>query len=137
MIVWVHRSLASEGRSRKLAAAVGDHFIYVHVELSAASRHPHMKRKHVFVPAGKDLVANLHDQGVRLFGELLRGAIDGGSGLLQCGVGRNHLTRDQVLTDAEVLKGALRLSAPEFVSWNLNLAEAVRFLTDSLGLGFI
>jgi len=36
----MNRRMASERRARKLAAAIGDHFIDVHVELGAAARHP-------------------------------------------------------------------------------------------------
>ena len=52
-----------------------------------------------------------------------------GRRLLQDGVGGDHLARDQVLADAEMLERALRLRAPELVGGNFDLAKAIGFLT--------
>ena len=59
------RGLAAQRRASKLAAAIGDHLIDVHIELRAASRHPHIQREHVMMPAGRNLVAGLLDQLLR------------------------------------------------------------------------
>ena len=64
MVVGVHRRLAAQCGAGKLAAAVGDHLVDVHVELRAAAGHPHMQREHVVVLPGQDLVAGLHNQPV-------------------------------------------------------------------------
>ena len=53
-----------------------------------------------------------------------------GSGFLKDGVSGNHFAWDQILADTEVLQGALRLRAPEFVSWNPYFAEAICFLAN-------
>ena len=53
-----------------------------------------------------------------------------GGGFLQDGVRTNHLAWHQVLADAEVLKRALRLRAPEFVRCNVYLAQAVGFFAN-------
>ena len=58
-----------------------------------------------------------------------------GGGPLQDRVGSDHLARDQVLADAEVLKRALGLRAPELVGRHLDLAEAVGFRTNSCHVG--
>ena len=71
MIVRVNRRLASKRRAGKLAAAIGNHFVYVHVELRAAAGHPHVQRKHVIMLLSKDLVTDLNDQLVWLVGEPL------------------------------------------------------------------
>ncbi len=60
----MNRRLAAQRRARELTAAVGNHFIYVHVELGAAAGHPHVQRKHVLVLAGEDFVAGLNDEPV-------------------------------------------------------------------------
>ena len=73
MIVGVHRRLASERRAGELAAAIGNHFVDVHIELCAAARHPHVQRKHVVVLAGQNLVAGLDDQLVPLIVEPFAG----------------------------------------------------------------
>jgi hypothetical protein len=50
-----------------------------------------------------------------------------GSCALYDRVGNDHLARDQVLTDAEMLQGALGLRAPEFFSRHFDPAQAVGF----------
>src|SRR5882672_11164103 len=67
----MNRYLAPQRRAGNLAAAVGDHFIHIHVELRAAARHPYVQREHVVMLAGEDLVANLNDQVVALLIEAL------------------------------------------------------------------
>ena len=64
MIVWVHRRLAAQRGARELAAAVRYYLVDVHVELRAATGHPHMQREHVVVLPGQDLVAGPRDQPV-------------------------------------------------------------------------
>ena len=127
VIVGVNRRLAAERRAGELAAAVGDHLVHVHVELRAAARHPHMQREHVVMLAGKDLVADLTISLKALVVEPPAGMVGDRGGFLQSGVGGDHLARNQILADAEVLKRALGLGAPELVRWDLDLAEAVGF----------
>ena len=122
------RLLAAERLTGDLAAAVGDHLVDVHVELRAAAGHPDVQRKHVVMLAGEDLVADLDDQ--RL---LVRrpsrpaGVVDQRGRLLDDGVGGDHLPRDQVVADAEMLQRALRLRAPQLVGRDMHLAQAVGF----------
>src|SRR6266446_7000148 len=52
----LNRMLAAERCAGKLAAAVRNDLVDVHVELGAAARHPHMQREHVLMFAGKYLV---------------------------------------------------------------------------------
>ncbi len=112
MVVRMNRRLAGKRCAGELAAAVGDHLVHIHVELSAAPRHPHMQWEHVLMLAGGYLVTDLNDQLVGLFVEPLAGMVRVGGGFLQNGVCGNHLARDQILADAEVLKGALGLGSP-------------------------
>src|SRR5215472_2848181 len=106
--------LAPQRRAGELAATIRNYLIYVHVELCAAACHPYVQGEHVVVPAAKDLVANLYYQPVTLIIKPLSGVVRVGCRFLQCRVGGDHFPRDQVLTDTEVLKGALCLSTPEF-----------------------
>ncbi len=80
--------------------------------------------------AGDDLVAGRHDQLVDVAGEPLGRMVGVRRGLLQDGIGRDHLARHQVVTDAEILQRALGLRAPELVGGNVDLAETVGFLAD-------
>ena len=130
MVVGVHRRLAAQRGAGELAAAVGDHLVDVHVELRAAAGHPHMQRKHVVVLPGQDLVAGLHDQPVHQVVEPPACVVGVGGGLLQRGVGGDHLPRDQVLADAEMLQRALRLRPPQLVGGHLHHAQAVGFSTN-------
>src|SRR5271166_137140 len=106
------RRVASKGSASELAAPIGDHFVDVHVELGAAASHPYMQRKHVVMLTRQDLVTGLNDQLVALIVQPLAIMVRDGGGLLQGGVGRDHLARNQVLADAKMLKRALGLSAP-------------------------
>src|ERR1700730_17661746 len=119
------RRVASKGGASELATAVGDHFVDVHVELGAAARHPDMQWKHVVMLAGQDFVTGLNDQLIALIVKPLAVAVGGGGGLLQGGVGRDHLAGDQVLPDAEMFKRTLGLGAPQLVGRYFNDAEAV------------
>ena len=53
--------------------------------------------------AGQNLVTCLGDQLVLLIVKPLAGMVRLSSGFFQCRVGRDHLSRDEILADAEVL----------------------------------
>src|SRR5262249_8592653 len=114
------RRLASQRCARELAAAVGYDFVHVHVELSAASRHPDVQREHVVMLARKNLVAGLSNECELLIAEPLAGVIGGRRGFLQNGIRGDHLTWNEVLADAEMLERTLSLRAPELVGGHLN-----------------
>src|SRR6266481_7063171 len=121
------RSLSSNRRARKLATAIGDDLVYVHVELRPASRHPDVQRKHVFVLAGQNLIASLHNESVTLVIEPLPGVVGIGGAFLQRGICCDHLPWDQILSYAEVLQRALRLGAPQTIRCDFYFAERVCF----------
>jgi hypothetical protein len=56
--------------------------------------------------AGEDFVASLDNQLVLLIVEPLAGMVCCGSGFLQDGIGGDHLTRNQIFADAEMLERA-------------------------------
>src|SRR6266404_3862028 len=97
------RRLASKGCACELATAVGDDFVHVHVELRPASRHPDMQWEHVVVLARENLIASLHNEPVTLVIEPLPGMVGIGGAFLERGVRGDHLPRDQILSNAEVL----------------------------------
>jgi hypothetical protein len=138
MVIRVDRRFARERRASKLAAAIRDHLVHVHVELRAAARHPDVQGKHVVVLAGEDFVADLRDQPVGFVSQPLAGVVGNGSRLFEDGISRNHLTRDQILADAEMLERALRLRSPELVRRDIYFAKAVSFdaiFGHSIGFG--
>src|SRR5215470_17828004 len=79
--------------------------------------------------ANEDFVAGLNDQLVMLIVKPLAGMVGCGSGFLQDRIGGDHLTRNQILADAEMLERALGLSTPELVRRNLDFAETIGLLT--------
>src|SRR6516164_8407655 len=93
----------------ELTTPIGDYFIDVHVELSAASSHPDVQRKHVVMLAREDFVTGLNDQLIALIIKPLAVVVGNGGSFLQRGVGLDHLARDEVLADAEMFKRALGL----------------------------
>jgi hypothetical protein len=129
VVVRMHRRLASERGSSKLAAAVRDYLVDIHVELRAAARHPHVQWEHVVMLPRQDLVADLDDQPMRRIVEPSAGVVGISRRLLQVCVGGDHLPRNQVLADAEVLERALRLRSPKLVSRHLDHAYAVGFFS--------
>ena len=80
--------------------------------------------------ASKDFITDVNDQLVALIVEPLACMVGIGGGFLQDGVRANHLAWDQILADAEVLKRALGLGAPELVGGNIHFAQAVDFLAN-------
>ncbi len=58
--------------------------------------------------------------------------IGGGSGFLEDGVRRNHLARDQVRPDAEVLQRTLGLRTPQLVAGHIDFTEAVGLFSNPL-----
>ncbi len=88
-----------------------------------------MQGEHVVVLAGEDFVAGLDDQLVLLVAEPLAGMVCRSSGLLQDGIGGDHLARNQVLADAEVLERPLGLRAPQLVRRHFHYTEAVGFFS--------
>ncbi len=125
VIVWMNRRVAAKRRASELGASVGDHFVDVHVELGTAASHPDVQRQHFVVLAGQDFVAGLNDELVSLAVEPLAGMVGDCGGLLQRRIGRDHLARNKILADAEMLEGTLCLSTPQLVSGHFHDAEAV------------
>ncbi len=75
----------------------------------------------------KDLVTNTRDQRISLIRQSAAIVVGRGSRALYDRVRNNHLARNQVLTDAEMLQGALGLRAPELFSRHFDPAQAVGF----------
>src|SRR5215467_15468465 len=123
------RCFASQRRSCDLATTVGDYFVDVHVELSAATGHPHVQREHVLMLASEDLIAGMSDESVLLIAQPLAIMIGNGGGFLQNGVSADHFAGNQILANAEMFERALSLSTPEFVRRYLDHAETVGFFS--------
>ena len=87
-----------------------------------------MQREHILVLPGEDLVGDLDDQAVGSVVEPAAGMVGVGRRLFQDRVGADHLARNQILADAEMLERALRVRPPQLVGRDLDLAEAVGFL---------
>ena len=130
MVVGVNRRLAAERRAGKLAAAIGNHLVHVHVELRAAAGRPNMQREHVLIPARQNLVAGLRDQPMDLVRKPLAGMVGVGRRLFQDGVSGDHLARRQILADTEMLERTLGLRAPKLVGGDTDLAEGVGFYAE-------
>ena len=112
MVVRMHRVLRAEWRAGKLAAAIGDHLVHVHVELGAAAGHPDMERKLIWMLPRQDFVAGPRDQPMPTVIKPTGGVVDMGCGFLQHRISAHHLPWDQIFTNIEVLQRALSLRAP-------------------------
>ena len=87
-----------------------------------------MQRKHVVVPAGQDLVADLDDEAMDFVVEAAGGMVGVGGRFFQNGIGGDHFPRHQIPADAEMLERTLGLRAPQLVGGNGDLTETVGFL---------
>src|SRR3984893_7908183 len=86
-----------------------------------------MQREHIVVLPSQDLVAGLQDQPGHQVVEPPTRMIGVGRRLFQYCIGGDHLPRDQVLADAEMLQRALGLRSPQLVSGHLHHAQTVGF----------
>ena len=127
VVVRMNRALAAERRTRELTAAVRHDLVDIHVELGPAARHPYVQREHVVVLTREDFVAGASDEVAGLVIEAPAGMVRRRRRSFQDRVGGDHLARNQILPDAEVLQRPLRLRTPERGCGNLDLAEAVGF----------
>src|SRR5271170_7265593 len=84
-----------------------------------------MQGKHVVVFAGEDLVACLNDQIVALVIQPLARVVRCGGGLFQGSIRSDHLARNQVRSNTEMLERALGLRTPELVCRHLHSAQAI------------
>ena len=104
VVVRMNRPLAAKRRAGELAATVRDDLVDVHVELSAAAGHPYMQREHVVMLPSEDLITHPNDEAVLLIVETPFVVVYIGGSLLQGRIRRDHLARDQIGSDAEMLK---------------------------------
>src|SRR6185295_7603311 len=101
--------------AQKLAGAVGENLVDVHVGLGSTSRLPNDEGKFVVVLAGQHLVGRL-DDGPSLFH--VEGAeveVDERGGLFHQSEGVDQLARHSLARDLEIGERALRLRAPQLV----------------------
>src|SRR5690242_9133982 len=75
--------------------------------------------------AGKDFVADPHDQVLLLGREPASLEVHQRRGLLDGRVCGNHLAGDQILADAEMLKRSLSLRAPKLIGLNVDGSQAI------------
>src|SRR5262249_59849325 len=108
----MHRRLASQWRPGDLTAAIGYDFVHIHVELRTAACHPHVQREHVVMLPCENFVASLRDQFVLLLAESLAVMVCCCCGLLQGGIGGDHLARNEILADTEMFQPALPFTPP-------------------------
>jgi hypothetical protein len=81
------------------------------------------------VLTGQDLIASLRHQLIALIVEPLSGKVDDRGGFLQRRIGRDHLARDEIMADAEMLQRPLRLPGPQLIRRDLNDTDlSVSFL---------
>src|ERR1700749_1491282 len=104
------------------------------LNLRSASSHPNMKRKHVRMFAGDDLVTSLNDEPkLPVVKPAARIILRWPRPFFGDGVCPNHLARNQIVPDTEVFKRPLRLRSPKLCSRNIGLAQAVSLFSKACG----
>src|ERR1700760_2821071 len=104
MVIRVDRTFAAERRVCNLAAPIRYDLVDIHIELGAASSHPDMQREHFAMFAGQNFIADLGDQRQRPVINAATGMVGGGGGALDDSIGSDHLARDEILADVEMLQ---------------------------------
>ena len=127
MIVRMHWRLASKRRPGNLRTAVGDHLVYVHVELGATARHPDVQWELVLVLPRQDLITDADDQVLLRVAKPASPVVDQGGRLLDDRVGGDHLPRDEVVPDTEMFQGPLGLRSPELLGRHIHRSETIMF----------
>ena len=125
VIIGMHRLLRAHLAAQELDGAVADHFIGVHVALGAAARLPDHQRKVVVELACYHLVGGLDDGRRHVLGQEPELVIDLCAGPLELAERPDHLSREALARDLEMLERALRLRAPVAVGGHLDGAHAV------------
>src|SRR5262249_47339924 len=109
------RRLASKRRACELTTPVRNDLVHVHVELRPTAGHPDVQWKHIVMLARENLIARLHNESEALVIETVPGMIGNGRTFLQCGVSGDHLSWDQMESDAEMLQRTFGLGAPQLI----------------------
>jgi hypothetical protein len=124
MIVGMHWDFASQRLSSDLRPVIGNHSVYIHIELGATTRHPCIQWELVLILICQNFIAISGDQ-IALRRNQAPGALIHQRGtLLRIGIGRDHFPPNQILADREVLKRALGLRTPQLIRGNRDRAKA-------------
>src|SRR5208283_1176735 len=121
---------AAQWRTGNLTASIGDHFIYIHIELGAAACHPDVKRKLIPMHSREDFVANPDNQIPLLLCKPAAALVSQCRRFLKDGISVYQFARHQVVTDAEVLERTLCLRTPQLVGRHLHLSQAIPLGTE-------
>src|SRR5215468_12230018 len=121
----MHEALLATRASEQLRGAVAEHFVEIHVRLSAGARLPHAERKFAVVLSRERFVRRRDDGVCLLRIERAQREIDLGRASLDDQQRANELWRHLLGGDAEVSERALRLGAPEVLGRHFDRAEAV------------
>jgi hypothetical protein len=79
------------------------------------------------MPALQDLVADLDDQVLLGVAKPAGLVVDERGGFLDDRIGGNHLPGNQVVSDAEMFQGPLRLRSPKLLGRHIDRSETVVF----------
>ena len=113
--------------AQALACEVGDHLVDVHVGARPRAGLEDAERELVRVPAFGNLERSGGDRGRNRLRQLAEFAIRLRGRPLDEADGADQLLRHAGAPDAEVVRGALRLGAPQHVGGDAYFAEAVLF----------
>ena len=106
-----------------------DDLVHIHVRLRAGAGLPYLQRKLLRVLAAADIAAGIRD-GLRLcLRKLAECMVRGRRGGLQHREGVNHLARDRLRADTEILQRTLGLRTPEMLCRHTDLTHSVMFDT--------
>src|SRR6185436_7991315 len=118
--------------ARKLNRAVRDNLVGVHVRLGARPGLEDDERKFPVKLSVNDLLRGAHDQGHLFARQLSQFFIGEGRAFLEDAKCPYHRTAPTIALDAnwKIMAGPLRLSAPQMLAWNFDIAEGVLFDTN-------
>ena len=106
-----------------------DDLVHIHVRLRAGAGLPYFQRELLRVLTVADIATGVGDGLCLRLRKLAEGVVRGRRRGLQGRKGVNHLARDRLRADAEILQRTLGLRAPEMLCRHTDLTHSVMFDT--------
>ncbi|MNJ20851.1 hypothetical protein D3C77_151930 [compost metagenome] len=129
VIVGVHWRFAATALAGQFVGPTGDHFVDVHVALSATAGLPDDEWKLVVQLPVEHFVGGLFDQSGDIRRKVSVAVVDPGCGFFDQCQGMQNRQRHALLADGKVDQRALRLGTPVGLVRNFDLPQAVSFDT--------
>ena len=129
VVIRVQQARFAAHAAHQFGAAVGQHFVHIHVRLRARAGLPHGQREFGGVLVGQHFVGSAGDGGGLGAIEQAQVEVDAGGSALDAGQRVDQLERHALGGNMEMLEGTLGLRAPQLFRRYIDGTKAVFFAT--------